>query len=77
MPAPSTILIDDKRYRWKDLVQLRREQRAAARRATQLELFDDLPEDSRPAYERTASGRYQQPSLFTLLADDRRTEDSL
>ena len=76
MPAPSTILIDGKRYRWKDLVQLRREQREAARRVTQLELFGDLAEDSRPAHERTASGRYQQPSLFTLLADDRRTEDS-
>ena len=58
-------------------MQLRREQRDAARRVTQLELFDDLPEDSRPAHERTAAGRYRQPSLFTLLADDRRIDDPL
>ena len=77
MPAPSTILIDGKRYRWKDLVRLRREQREAARRVTQLELFDDLPEDSRPTHERTASGRYQQPSLFTLLPDERHIDDPL
>jgi hypothetical protein len=77
MPVPSTILLDGKRYRWKDLVQLRREQRDAAKRVTQLELFADLAEDRRPAHERTASDRYQQPSLFTLLADDRRTEDPL
>jgi hypothetical protein len=66
----ATILIDGKPYRWKDLVQLRREQLAAAERAVQLALFDNLPDDSRPAHERTASDRYQQPSLFTLLADD-------
>jgi hypothetical protein len=56
MRRPATILIDGKPYRWKDLVQLA--------------LFDNLPDDSRPAHKRTASDRYRQPSLFTLLADD-------
>ena len=65
MTRPLTILVDGKPYRWRDLVQLRKEQRAAAKKADQLALFVDLPEDSRPAYERTASERCQQPSLFT------------
>lgn len=60
-----TILIDGKPYRWRDLVQLRKEQLAARRKAGQLALFADLPDDSRPAYERTASERYRQPNLFT------------
>jgi hypothetical protein len=43
---------------------MRQEQRAAIAKASQLELFANLPADSRPAHERTASGRYQQPSLL-------------
>lgn len=70
MRRPATILIDGKPYRWKDLVQLRREQLAATERTIQLALFANLPDDSRPAHERTASDRYQQPSLFTRLAED-------
>jgi hypothetical protein len=70
MRKPATILIDGKPYLWKDLLQMRREQRAAAQRAPQLALFDNLPDDSRPAHERTAADRYRQPSLFTLLAED-------
>jgi hypothetical protein len=45
---------------------LGRYQRAATRKAEQLTLFADLPDDRRPIYERTAAGRYQQPSLRTL-----------
>jgi hypothetical protein len=59
--------IDGKRYRWADLLRLRREQRAATPQAQQLALFDALPADRRPAGERTASDRYRQPSLFTRL----------
>jgi hypothetical protein len=50
---------------WRDILQLRREQRAAVAQAEQLALFAALPDDSRPAYERAASDRYRQPSLFT------------
>ena len=69
MTRPSFIVIDGKRYRWRDIQQLRREQLAAIRQTAQLPLFTNLPEDSRPAHERTASDRYQQPSLFTHLAE--------
>lgn len=62
--APPFIDIDGKRYLWRELVKLRREQREAARRAEQPPLFE-LREDSRPPAERTASGRYREPSLFT------------
>jgi len=65
MSAPRFIEIDGKRYLWRDLVNLRREQRAAARRGEQPALFE-LREDCRPASERTAAGRYREPSLFTL-----------
>ena len=64
MSRHSTIIIDGKRYRWRDILQMRQEQRAAIAKASQLELFANLPADSRPAPERTASGRYQQPSLL-------------
>jgi hypothetical protein len=70
MTRPSFIVIDGKRYRWRDIQQLRREQLAAVRQAAQLPLFTDIPQDSRPAHERTASERYRQPSLFTRLAED-------
>jgi hypothetical protein len=63
--APRFIDIDGKRYLWRDLVRLRQEQRAAARRGEQPPLFE-LREDCRPATERTAAGRYLEPSLFTL-----------
>ena len=64
MAKHSTIIIDGKRYRWRDILHMRQEQRASAAKASQLALFSDLPDDSRPAHERTASSRYQQPSLF-------------
>jgi hypothetical protein len=63
--APRFIDIDGKRYLWRDLVRLRLEQRAAARRGEQPPLFE-LREDCRPATDRTAAARYLEPSLFTL-----------
>jgi hypothetical protein len=60
------IVIDGKRYRWKDILELRRAQLAAvaATRASQLPLFGMLHDDRRPSVERTAAGRYLQPGLF-------------
>ena len=67
MSQLSSILIDGKSYRWKDIVELRRAQRAAATTAaTQLVLFKGLQDDCRPVDARTASGRYQQPCLFDM-----------
>ena len=65
MSAPRFIDIDGKRYLWRDLLRWRQEQREAARQGEQPALFE-LREDSRPITERTAAGRYLEPSLFTL-----------
>ena len=61
---PRMIAIDGKLYLWSEIVALRRAQIAAARRAEQLALFDDLIEDARPPSQRTATGRYSEPMLF-------------
>ena len=60
--APAFIVIDGKRYAWRDIVKLRREQREAAKKP-QLTLFE-LKEDRRPASQRTAEGRFRGPMLF-------------
>jgi hypothetical protein len=57
------IEIDGKRYLWRDILELRREQRKAFRQAQQPALFA-LKDDRRPAAERTAAGRYLEPLLF-------------
>jgi hypothetical protein len=54
--------IDGKRYAWKDILQKRREQLKQSRQP-QPALFE-LKEDARPASERTAAGRYLEPTLF-------------
>jgi hypothetical protein len=66
MRAPKFIDIEGRRYLWRDIVQLRQEQRRAAAKAEQPPLFE-LHDDCRPATERTAAGRYLEPSLFLLL----------
>lgn len=58
------IVIDGKRYLWKEILQLRREQRKATRQP-QLTLFA-LKEDSRPASQRTVEGRFIEPTLFRV-----------
>jgi hypothetical protein len=60
------LVIDGRLYHWKDILELRRAQLAAAgaAEARQLALFATLHDDRRPPAERTASGRYLQPSLF-------------
>jgi hypothetical protein len=62
--ALKSIVIDGKRYLWREILQLRREQRKAARKP-QLTLFE-LKEDSRPASQRTAEGRFTEPTLFRV-----------
>jgi hypothetical protein len=65
MAAPKFINIDGRRFVWRDLLRLRREQVAAAAKIEQPALFE-LKADCRPASERTAAGRYSEPSLFSL-----------
>ena len=61
---PRFIDIEGTRYLWSDLVELRRAQLAAWRKAQQPTLFA-LIDDCRPAAERTATDRYLEPSLFS------------
>lgn len=56
------IIIDGRCYAWRDIIALRREQ-AKRERLPQSTLFD-LKEDARPASQRTAAGRYAEPTLF-------------
>ena len=64
------IHIDGKAYSWRQLCELRRQQLEARRAAQgrQLALFA-LHEDRRPASERTAAGRYEEPTLLNLLSE--------
>jgi hypothetical protein len=57
-----TIQIGDKRYFWRDILKLRREQQKAERQP-QPTLFE-LRVDARPTTQRTASDRYENPTLF-------------
>jgi hypothetical protein len=68
MAKPDTIIVGGHAYRWRELCELRRQQLEtwSATKARQLALFE-LKEDCRPAAERTASGRYQEPSLFANI----------
>ena len=62
--ALAFIVIDGKRYAWRDILKLRREQHKATRH-TQLALFE-LKDDCRPATQRTADGRFTEPTLFKV-----------
>ena len=63
MALPKLILIDGKMYLWKDILRLRREQRTPE--PIQPALFE-LKADARPASQRKADGRYQEPTLFKI-----------
>lgn len=65
---PDIIMIESRAYRWRDIVQLRRQQIAAwkAARPEQPALFA-LKQDCRPATQRTVAGRYYEPSLLDGL----------
>ena len=65
MAKPDTIVIDGRGYSWQQLCELRRRQLEAwrAEQARQPALFE-LRDDCRPKAERTAAGRYLEPSLL-------------
>jgi hypothetical protein len=69
MGNPKFITIDGKRILWRDLVAKRREQLATKAKSEQPPLFE-LKDDRRPIADRTAAGRYCEPSLFTLLDEE-------
>jgi len=70
MAKPDTIVIDGHGHSWRRICELRRQQIEAwqAEQARQLALFE-LKDDCRPQAERTAAGRFLEPTLFALLAD--------
>jgi hypothetical protein len=68
MSRPAFIEIDGKPVRWRDLVAQRRDQLRAHAAGAQLTLFE-LKQDRRPESDRTASGRYREPTLFADIAD--------
>jgi hypothetical protein len=74
MTAPRFIVIDGKRHLWRDILKLRREQVQAAANAKQPALFE-LIDDARPPAERTAAGRYLEPTLFAHAGKPRRGRD--
>lgn len=65
MSAPDIIVIDGRAYSWRQLCERRRQQLREwkASRPQQPALFQ-LKEDCRPAAERSAAGRYAEPSLL-------------
>jgi len=67
MSRPDTIILDGRAYRWRDILEMRRQQIAAwkAARPDQPALFA-LKEDCRPKPARTAAGRYCEPTLIDL-----------
>lgn len=68
MAWPDTIIIDGRAYSWRALTLQRRAQLESWRKAqgAQPALFP-LHEDCRPRCERTAAGRYQEPTLLEWL----------
>ena len=65
MAKPDVILIGGHAYRWQEICERRRRQLEAwkATQHRQLALFE-LKDDCRPATERTAAGRYAEPTFF-------------
>lgn len=65
MSKPDILIVDGHAFSWQRLVELRRRQLEAWRAAqtAQLALFD-LKDDYRPVTDRTAAGRYREPTLF-------------
>ena len=67
MTNPKFIVIEGRRHLWRDVIRLRQEQcRAAVAAEPQQPPLFELRDDFRPAAERTARGRYLEPSLFSF-----------
>jgi hypothetical protein len=70
MKAPDTIVIEGRAYSWRVILELRRAQIEGwkAAQLRQPALFE-LALDHRPRCERTAAGRFCEPSLLSFLHD--------
>jgi hypothetical protein len=65
MVSADVFMLDGYAHSWRDLRELRRQQMEARKssKPRQLILFE-LKEDRRPESERTAAGRYREPTLL-------------
>jgi hypothetical protein len=65
---PDVLIVDGHAFSWQRLVELRRRQLEAWRavQTAQPALFE-LKNDCRPPAERTATGRYREPTLFAAM----------
>ena len=72
MKTPGHIVIEGRAYSWKAILELRRTQLEEWQTAQpkQPALFE-LKDDRRPEAERSAAGRYLEPTLLALLQDVR------
>ena len=70
MAKPDTIIVDGHAFSWRRIAELRRQQLEAwqTEQARQLALFE-LKDDCRPEAERTAAGRFREPTFFAHLDD--------
>jgi hypothetical protein len=77
MAKPDTLIIGGHGYSWGQICELRRQQLEAwrAAEARQLALFE-LKKDYRPAAERTAAKRYQEPTLLEFMPSGNRDSQS-
>jgi hypothetical protein len=70
MVAPDTIIVDGHALSWRRLCALRRQQIETWRvDATRQAALFELRHDCRPRPERTAAGRYREPSFLDRLAN--------
>ena len=70
MRKPDIIVIEGRAYSWRRVLELRRDQIEAwkAAQPQQPALFE-MNDDCRPKAERTADGRYREPTLLSILHD--------
>lgn len=75
MKAPDRIMIAGRVYRWRTILELRRAQLEEwkALQPQQPALFE-MQDDRRPETERTAAGRYREPTLLAWLTEEGRQE---
>ncbi len=65
MAKPDTLLVDGHAFSWRRLCELRRQQiEAWAKTEERQPALFELRTDCRPHAERSADGRYRQPSLL-------------
>lgn len=68
MTKPDLIIVDGHAFSWRRLIAIRQEQLKTwrAQHGEQSVLFD-VKIDARPVSERTAAGRYREPTLLELM----------